>query len=73
MAMLVVARTFVSEARSKILSASTSGEFMSNVKCPSAFNATNFPPCVIAVAAPGNAFRSMASARILKAREKIPP
>jgi hypothetical protein len=71
MAMLVVATTFVSDARSKMLSASTSGEPTSKVNRPSAFNATSLLLCVMAMAALGNAFCSTASVRILKALEKI--
>ena len=41
--MLVVATTFVSEARSKMLSTVTRGESRSYVNPPNAFSATNFP------------------------------
>jgi hypothetical protein len=64
---VVVATTFETEARSKIVSGVTSGEAASKVKRPNARRATSCRAWVTAMEAAGKACAAIASRRIEKA------
>src|SRR5208282_5088380 len=72
MAIAVVARTLVSEARSKMLAMVTSGETGSYVKRPSALWATSSPRKVTANEQAGKARAAIAFSRMLKASRNRP-
>jgi hypothetical protein len=68
MAAVVVAITFVTEARSKILDSVTAGAPVSEVKVPKAFRATSASRWSTAMEAPGKEPWAIASRKISNAR-----
>lgn len=68
--MVVVATTFDTDARSKIVFGIASWEFGSNVNLPHAFNATISPACVTAIATAGKARLTIAARNISNGRAK---
>jgi hypothetical protein len=70
MAMVVVAITLDTEARSKRVRGVAGGEVGSYVKRPKARRATRLPSCVTAMEAAGKAWATMASSTMRKALAK---